>query len=300
VFRIAREAGIPAEVSHIKLAGPSAWGAAAEILALLDRARAEGLRITQDQYVYTASSTSLGSRIPDTALEGDVERFRARLADPATKAGIVDEMKATLVRSRNRDFSHAVIANFPPDPRLNGRTVPEAARLVRGADSLDDQIELILDIQLRGGAAAVFHGMNEDDLRVFLAHPLTMIASDSSPRKFGEAVPHPRGYGNNARVLGRYVRELRLLTLEDAVRKMTSLPAHAFRLGDRGEVRPGFAADLVVFDPAAVGDPSTFNDPHHYATGFSAVIVNGVPVIRGGELTSARPGQPVRRAAASP
>ena len=136
--------------------------------------------------------------------------------------------------------------------------------------------------------------MNEKDLQKFLVQPLTMIASDSGVREFGAAVPHPRGYGNNARVLGRYVRDLKLLTLEDAVRKMTSLPAKTFKLGARGELRPGCVADLVVFDPATVSDPSTYDDPHHYATGFSDVIVNGVPVIRSGALTSARPGAPVK------
>jgi N-acyl-D-amino-acid deacylase len=121
-----------------------------------------------------------------------------------------------------------------------------------------------------------------------------MIASDSGIRKFGEAVPHPRGYGNNARILGRYVRDQKVISLEDAVRKMTSLPARTFRLGERGELRLGAIADVVIFDPATVNDPSTYDDPHQYATGFSDVIVNGSPVIRAGQLTSARPGQAVK------
>jgi N-acyl-D-amino-acid deacylase len=159
---------------------------------------------------------------------------------------------------------------------------------------LDDQIETMLEIESRGGAAAIFHGMNEADLKKFLVHPLTMVASDSAPRRYGEAVPHPRGYGNNARVLARYVRELKLLTLEEAVRKMTSLPAHTFGLTGRGRVLPGNQADLVVFDPAVVSDRSDYADPHHYATGFSHVLVNGVPVIRAGQLTGERPGAMVR------
>jgi N-acyl-D-amino-acid deacylase len=121
-----------------------------------------------------------------------------------------------------------------------------------------------------------------------------MIASDSGIRKFGEAVPHPRGYGNNARILGRYVRDQKVISIEDAVRKMTSLPARTFRLGERGELHPGAIADVVIFDPATVNDPSTYDDPHHYATGFSDVIVNGIPVIRANQLTPARPGQAVR------
>ncbi|MEI6105674.1 MAG: D-aminoacylase [Opitutae bacterium] len=295
ITQVAREAHLPIEVSHLKLGGPSAWGRAAEVLAYLDRARAEGLSITHDQYVYTASSTSLGSRIPEEALAGGLDSFRARLADPAAKAKIRSAMKAALERSQNADFEFAVIANFVPDPSLNGLSIPAVARRLRGSATLDDQIETILDVESRGGAAAIFHGMDEADLKKFLVHPLTMVASDSSPRKFGEAVPHPRGYGNNARVLARYVREMKLLTLEEAVRKMTSLPAHTFGLAGRGSLIPGNRADLVVFDPATVSDQSVYADPHHYAIGFSNVVVNGVPVIRQGELTGERPGAVVRR-----
>lgn len=295
VVRIAREAKVRAHVSHLKLAGPAAWGQADDILAYLDHARADGLAISEDQYVYTASSTSLGAQILDEARAGGTELFRQRLADPVWKARIVDDMKQSLQKNRRPDYSFAVIANFKPDPRLNGKTVPEATQLLRGTTKLDDQIETILDIEARGGAQAVFHGMSESDLQKFLQHPCTMIASDSGPRKFGEAVPHPRGYGNNARVLGHYARDLRLLTLEEAVRRMTSLPARTFHLAQRGELQPGYVADLVIFDPATVSDPSTYGDPHHYATGFSDVIVNGVPVIRASKLTGERPGQPVRR-----
>jgi len=291
---IAREAHIPAQVSHIKLASPAAWGRAEEIVDYLNQARAAGLAITHDQYVYTASSTSIGSRLPDRALEGGAEKFRERMADPAYHKGVVDEMRESLKLNQQPDFGFAVIARFAADPKLNGKNIIEAAKLLRGGDTIDDQIETIIDIQLRGGAQGVFHGMNEDDLKKFLVQPLTMIASDAGPRKFGEAVPHPRGYGNNARVLGRYVREQGLLTVEEAVRKMTSLPADTFKLAGRGRLAVGAVADLVVFDPQTVGDPSTYASPHHYATGFSAVIVNGVPVIRAGELTGVRPGRPVR------
>jgi N-acyl-D-amino-acid deacylase len=136
--------------------------------------------------------------------------------------------------------------------------------------------------------------MSEDDLQAFLRHPLTMFASDGGPRRLGEDVPHPRSYGNNARVLGRYVRELKLLTTEEAIRKMTSLPAQTFRLKDRGVLKPGAWADIVIFDPEKVNDPSTFDDPHHYAEGFTDVLVNGEPAIRNGVLTDARPGGPLR------
>jgi N-acyl-D-amino-acid deacylase len=295
IATIAREARIPIEVSHIKLSGPAAWGRAEEILAFLDGLRAEGLAVTHDQYAYTASSTGISQLIDASFREGGAKRFKERLADPAIKAKMVAEMKESIARGKRGDYTYAVVANFRADKRYNGKTIPQAAKILRGADSLDDQIETILDIEARGGAQGVFHGMSEPDLKKFLAHPHTMIASDAGPRKFNDAVPHPRGYGNNARVLGRYVRELKVLSLEEAVRKMSSLPARTFHLKNRGELRPGFAADVVIFDPATVADPSTYADPHHYATGFTEIVVNGVPVIRGGELTGARPGAPVKR-----
>jgi N-acyl-D-amino-acid deacylase len=292
---VAREAEIPADVSHLKLSGPSAWGRADEIIAYLDRARAAGLGITHDQYAYTASSTGIATLIAAEFREGGAKRYRERLADPATKARMIEEMKASIEKGKRGDYTYAVVASFKADPRLNGKSIPQAAKLLRGSDSLDDQIETVLDIEARGGAQGVFHGMNEADLQKFIAQPFTMIASDSGVRKFGEGVPHPRGYGNNARVLARYVRELKVLTMEDAVRKMTSLPAQTFRLKNRGELRSGAIADIVIFDLEKVADPSTFEDPHHYATGFSDIIVNGVPVIRDHALTDARPGRPVKR-----
>lgn len=294
LIRIAREAKIRAEVSHLKLTGPTAWGKAAEVIAVLDKARADGLTITHDDYAYTASSTGLAQLIPDKAREGKREDFIARVADPAQKAAIVAEMNDSRERQGRKDYGYAVIARFKADPRLNGKSIPEAAKIVRGSDSLADQIELIFDIETRGGGSAIYHGMNEADLRAFMSHPLTMIASDGGPRRLGEDVPHPRSYGNNARVLGRYVRDEKLLKLEDAIRKMTSLPAGTFQLKDRGVIKAGAFADVVIFDPAKVNDPSAFDDPHHYAEGFTDVIVNGGVVIRDGVLTEVRSGGPVR------
>ncbi|MFM2144105.1 MAG: hypothetical protein RLZZ476_2649 [Verrucomicrobiota bacterium] len=295
LMRIARDSGCRAEVSHIKLSGPTAWGKAREVLAVLDKARADGLKITHDQYAYTASSTGLRQTIPDAALEGTREDFEKRLADPVKKAEIIAGMAAMRERQGRKDYAYAVIARCASDPTLNGKNIPAAAKQIRGSDTLDDQIETILALEAAGGASAIFHGMNEDDLQTFLQHPLTMIASDGGPRVLGQDVPHPRSYGNNARVLGRYVRELKLIKLEDAIRRMTSLPAETFQIKDRGLLKPGAIADVVIFDPEKVTDPSTFDDPHHHAVGFEHVLVNGVPVIESAALTEARPGQIVRR-----
>ncbi len=294
VFRIAREAHIRAEVSHIKLSGPTAWGQADKVLEYLEKARAEGLDITQDQYAYTASSTGISQLIPESAFDGGRSKFLERLADPKEKARIAAEMEKGLGHKGRKDFSYAVVAEYRHNRSLNGLNIAEAAKKVRGSDSVADQIEMILEIQKNGGAQGVFHGMCEEDLQKFMRHPNTMIACDSGIRKFGEGVPHPRGYGNNARVLGHYVRDLKVLKLEDAVRKMTSLPANTFHLKKRGELREGNWADIVVFDPSKISDPATFSDPHHYAVGIPYVFVNGIAVIKNGEHTGAKAGQPLR------
>jgi N-acyl-D-amino-acid deacylase len=293
VFRVAREAGLPAEVSHIKLSGKSAWGRASEVLDAIERARADGLDITQDQYVYTASSTGLGQLIPDQ-YQDRAEKLSAWVG--SERKALIAEMKSALKARGQEDFSYAVITDYPHDPTLNGLNLAQAAQKARGAAGIDDQIELILEIESHGGAGGIFHGISEEDLRTFLRHPNTMFASDSSVRHYQEGVPHPRGYGNNARVLARYVRELKLLSLEDAIRRMTSLPAATFRLKGRGSLREGNWADVVVFDPATVQDRSQFEDPHHYATGFACVLVNGVVVVRNDKQTQARPGQVLRHA----
>ncbi|HZV36359.1 MAG TPA: D-aminoacylase [Verrucomicrobiae bacterium] len=297
LFRIAREAHIRAEISHIKLSGNASWGQTAEVLAAIEKARAEGLDITEDQYAYTASSTGISQLVPSEAREGGHEKFMERLADPQQKATIVSAMKAMLAGNKRKDYTYAVIAEYKNDPSLNGLTIPQAAKLKRGSDSLDDQIEMILDIESHHGASGVFHGINEDDLQQFMKFPNTMFASDSGVREFGKGVPHPRGYGNNARVLARYVRELHVLRLEDAIRRMTTLPAETFRLTDRGQLRPGAWADITVFDPARVQDNATYTDPHHYATGIPYVFVNGVEVVKDGAHTGAKPGTALRHQA---
>ena len=294
VFRVAREAQVRAEISHLKLSGERAWGRAEEVLAHIETARASGLDLTHDQYAYTASSTTMRQLIPNDALAGDHQNFLALLADPVKKAELVARMKRNILTRGRQDYAYAVVASFRHDTSLNGLNILEAAKKLRGSDSLDDQIEVILDIEKNGSASGVFHGMNEADLQKFMRHPHTMIASDSGLREFGKDVPHPRGYGNNARVVGRYVRDLHVLRLEDAVRKMTSLPAATFRFAERGSLREGYWADIVIFDAKKIGDPAIYADPHHYAVGVPYVLVNGVPVINHGEHTGAKPGMACR------
>jgi N-acyl-D-amino-acid deacylase len=298
VVRIAREAKIRAEISHIKLGGPTAWGRASAVLEFIEQARAEGLDLTQDQYAYTASSTSLGQLIPDNILEGGRQKFIGRISDPSIRSNTVVRMKENLAKRGRENFEYAVIASCGSHPELNGLNVREAALKLRGADTVEDQAQTVLDVQKSGGASAVFHGMHEDDLKVFLAHPNTMIACDSGLRKFGEGVPHPRGYGNNARILARYVRELHVIRLEDAIRKMTSLPATTFKFKDRGLLRTGSWADVVIFDPEKVKDTATFKQPHAYPEGIPYVLVNGILVIDQGQHTKAKAGMVLRHSPA--
>ncbi len=300
VFHVAREAHVRAEVSHIKLGGERAWGQASRVLSRIEAARAEGLDITQDQYAYTASSTSLSQLIPDRAFDGGKKKFLSLIADPAEKAKLADEMKEKIHSRGGTNFAYAVIAHYAHDPSLDGLSLVAAAKKLRGADTLDDQIETILEIEKNGGGSGVFHGMNEADLEIFMQHPNTMFASDSGSRDFGKAVPHPRGYGNNAVVLGHYVRELKVLRLEDAIRKMTSLPANTFHFSNRGQLRAGWAADITIFDPATVNSSATFESPHHYAEGIPFVLVNGVTVIKNSSHTRARPGQALRHTTPTP
>jgi N-acyl-D-amino-acid deacylase len=296
-IEIGERAGMPVEISHFKISAKRDWGRSDETLGLVREARRRGLQVTVDQYAYTASSTSLDSRLPEWVLEGGREEGRKRLSDPAQRARAAKEIEDSLKRGGFKDLSYAVVASYRPKPEYDGKSIAEITRLARGKRDLRSQIAQVLEMYEAGGAAMVYHSMGEDDVRRIMREPFTMVASDSGVRRFGEGVPHPRGYGNNARVLGTYVRDLKLITLEDAVRKMTSLPAQTFGLRDRGLVREGMAADLVVFDDAAVSDPSTFERPHQYAAGFSHVVVNGVPVVDAGRATGSRPGRALRHAA---
>ena len=293
---IGREAQLPVHISHLKLAGRPMWGRHHELLTKLDRARKEGVRLTHDQYAYTASSTSLKQLLPDHLVAGGRAAYAQRIKDREQYAKTATWMKNRLKARQRDDYSYAVIAWHKKDPRYNGLSVPQAAQMRYGAATLDHQIALIMEIELNGGASAVFHGMNEADARGFMKHAQTMFASDSSVRAFNQGVPHPRGYGNVGRFLGYYIRDQKQLPLGEGIRKLTQLPAQTFKLKNRGQLKPGFAGDVVVFDPAKITDHATFKNPHAYTTGFRWVIVNGQIVVENDRHNGAGPGQIIRRA----
>jgi N-acyl-D-amino-acid deacylase len=292
-IQIGEQAGLPVEISHFKISSKRMWGKTPMTIGLVREARARGLMVTVDQYAYTASSTSLDSRMPAWVRAGGSEEGKKRLADKTTREKVAKEMKEALKRSGFKDYSYAMVANYDPDRSFNGKSIAEITKQVRGKKDVENQIEQILTMYEAGGASMVYHGMSEDDVQRIMREPFTMIASDSGVRQQDESVPHPRGYGNNARVLGRYVRELGLISMEDAVRKMTSLPAQTFGLRDRGLVREGLAADIVIFDEKTIGDTATYDKPHQFPVGLSYVIVNG-EIVFGERMTGARPGMALR------
>lgn len=293
-IQIGEQARLPVQISHFKISNKKLWGQSATTINLVHQARTRGLSVTVDQYAYAASSTSLDSRLPTWLRAGGFEESKKRLADKATRDRVISEMKEGLKRSGFKDYSYAVVANYGSDESFNGKSIAEITKEVRGKNDVTNQIHQILEMYETGGAGMVYHSMSEDDVQRIMREPFTMIASDSGVRAFDEGVPHPRGYGNNARVLGRYVRELKLITLEDAIRKMSSLPAQTFGFRDRGMLREGFAADLVIFDEKTIGDRATFDNPHQYPVGISYVIVNGEVVLAAGQMTTARPGVALR------
>jgi N-acyl-D-amino-acid deacylase len=293
-IEIGEKAGLPVEISHFKISNKKLWGQSPMTLGLVRDARARGLMVTVDQYAYTASSTSLDSRLPAWLRAGGLEAAKKRLAEKATRERVVAEMKEGLQRSGFKDYSYAVVADYEPDRSFNGESIAEITKQVHGKNDIKSQIEQIVAMYEAGGAGMVYHGMSEEDVKRIMQEPFTMIASDSGVRQVDESVPHPRGYGNNARVLGHYVRELKLIALEDAIRKMTSLPAQTFGFRDRGMIREGFAADVVIFDENTIIDRATFDQPNQFPAGISDVIVNGEPVLANGVMTGARPGMPLR------
>lgn len=290
---IGERAGVPVQISHFKVSSKKLWGESRQTVRLVHEARARGLAVTVDQYVYPASSTGLETLLPSWVHDGGRAKAIERLRDPNLRRRITQEMIRALREQGFKDYAFAYVAQYRPDPSFNGKNIAEITRRVRRRASVEEQAEQIIEMFLASEARVqmVYHKMDERDVQYILRQPFTMIASDAGVLEPGQGMPHPRGYGNNARVLGRYVREKGLLSWEEAIRKMTSLPAQVFGLWDRGVIRPGLAADLVVFDPERIADRATFENPHHYADGVRHVLVNGVLVIQDGEHTGARPGR---------
>lgn len=286
-------AGLPTQVTHHKIIGPGNWGRSVETLRLIDEARARGVDATIDQYPYTASSTSIqAALLPPWAQEGGRQDVLKRLTDPATRARIKTESIRIIRNERGGcDPKNVVLARCDWDQSLAGKSLADVTRLRGMEPTVENAAEAGLWIVERGGCQAIFHAINEEDLERILRHPATMIGSDGEIPIFGRANPHPRSYGTFARVLAVYVRERKTITLPDAIRKMSSFPAQRLGLCDRGLLRPGMKADVVVFDPTKVRDVATFEKPHAYAEGFSHVIVNGQVVFEAGAMSAARPGK---------
>ncbi len=292
--QVGREAGVPVEISHFKIDTKRLWGSSDKTIALVERFRREGIDVVVDQYPYDHSSTNLGILLPSWALADGREKIHERLTDPETRARIAKEMEDMLRKKGHDDFSYARVASYKPEPAYEGRTITEINELKGREKTVANEIRTIFDLTLEGGAQMVYHSMGDEDVERILRYPNTAIGSDGGIREFGLGVPHPRSYGANARVLAEYVRRKKVLTLEDAVRRMTSLPARTFGFRNRGLVREGLAADLVLFDPVRVEDKATYEKPHQYSEGFDFVLVNGVPVVEDGKVTGKRPGQVLR------
>ena len=288
---IGREAKIPVEISHFKLSGQQNWGRSKETVPMIMAARKEGIEVTIDQYPYTASSTSISTLIPDEILADGQDSINARLDDPATRKYVIHSMLERLKKRKLKHFSYAVVAYYQFDTTFNGKSIEQINLMKGNKHKKEKEAETIIDIIKHGGASAVFHGMSEEDIERIMQYPFNMFASDATIRVLGAGVPHPRGYGTNARVLAEYVREQHIISLEEAIRRMTSLPAQKFQLHDRGLLREGFAADIVIFDENKVQDVSTYDHPHAYSRGFQYVIVNGVLTAENEKHTGARAGR---------
>ncbi len=295
-LEIGRRAGIPIVLTHHKVVGQPMWGASATTLAMVDSARAAGTDAMIDQYPYTASYTGITVLIPAWAMEGGTGAFLQRAEDPALADSILAGIEFNIVNDRGgNDLSRVQFALVEWDRTLEGKTLRDFAEREGVAPTPANGARLVVEVVRRGGASAIYHAMDEGDVEAIMAHPWTMIASDGRLTQPGIGHPHPRWYGTFPRVLGRYVRDRGVLTLEDAVRKMTSLPARRMGLAERGEVREGWFADLVVFSPETVADRATFEAPHQYPVGIPWVVINGVPTVDDGLYRDLRPGRVLRK-----
>jgi dihydroorotase/N-acyl-D-amino-acid deacylase len=292
-IRIGENARIPVQISHHKVGGRRQWGQSADSLSLIEAARRRGVDVTFDQYPYTASQTGLSLIFPRWALaDGGLDE---RLKNPKARGEVKNGMLDFIDERFGDDTSRIQLVRCGFDPALSGKTIADVLRSAGQPLTQSAAADAIIELQLKGGCSAIFHAYDEPDVERLMRAPFGMIGSDGSLTRLGDGAPHPRAFGTFPRVLGHYVRERRIVTLEDAIRKMTSFPAARLGLADRGLLRPGMAADVTVFDPATVVDRSTFTDPHHYSQGIRFVVINGEVVVDEGTHTGARPGKVLRR-----
>jgi dihydroorotase/N-acyl-D-amino-acid deacylase len=291
-IRIGEEGGLPTQITHHKIIGQASWGKTVDTLRLVEEARARGVDVTIDAYPYTASSTGVASLFPAWSLEGGQKALLERLSAPVNRGRI----KATIANNIKVDRGagdprNIVIANCNFDRTLAGKNLADLTR-ARGLEpTFENAAETAIELQSKGGCSAVYHAISEEDVVRVLRSPYTMIASDGDIPVFGQAAPHPRSYGTFPRVLGVYVREKHVLTLEEAIRRMSGFPAERLKLWDRGLLRPGMKADVVLFDPDKIADKSEFERPHQYSVGVRDVIVNGRLALHNETVTTERPGR---------
>jgi len=302
LVRIGREAGVPAEIYHMKAAGESNWGKEDLAIARIEKARSEGLKVTADMYTYTAGATGFDACIPPWARDGGYDALFRRIQDPEARPRIIADMRRpaegweNLCRAAGAP-DRLLMVEFKTEALkpLTGKTLAEAAKM-RGTDPESTILDLVLQDRTRIGV--VFFLMSEDNVRKQVRLPWVSFGSDAasmSPEDpFTRSSTHPRAYGNFARLLGKYVRDEKLVSLEDAVRRLSALPADNLGLDRRGRLAPGMFADVVVFDPATIADRATFEKPHQYAVGVRHVFVNGVQVLKDGEHTGATPGRALK------
>ncbi|MBC7363443.1 MAG: D-aminoacylase [Candidatus Aminicenantes bacterium] len=290
---IGEKNGIPVQISHIKLADEEVWNQIGLITGPVEEARARGVEVTLDEYPYTATSSGFTSSFPQDVFEGGKEKFLERMNDPE----IYQRVKATIIKNRLTSsrgidkLSAIIIARSRKFPDYEGKTLRQILESKGQEPTPDNGADLIIEIVKEGDASAIFFQMDEKDVEALMKLPYTMIGSDGGLQEMGKGHPHPRNYGTFPRILGEYVRNRQVLTLEEAIRKMTSLPAQTMRLKDRGLIREGMYADLVLFDPETVSDMATFQNPHQYSRGIVYVLVNGQVVWQKGKYTGKKPGK---------
>jgi len=294
-INIGIEAKIPVQITHHKIIGKDNWGLSHETLKLVDNAIKEGVNVSIDQYPYTASQTSIRALIPQWAQAGGRKKLLARIDDPRTRQLIIDGIIERIEFDRGGGHPKNIfISKSSWNTTMEGKNLAELCIERNLEPSPYNAAMVVFEIIKGGGATAVYHAINSDDVDRIMQHPMTSIASDGPITIFGVGSPHPRTYGTFARVLGRYVRNRNILSLEEAIRKMTSLPANILSIDRRGLIKEGYYADISIFDPATIIDKATFDDPHQYAEGINSVIVNGKIVVENGAHNGNRPGKVLR------